>query len=82
MRIPPYLLILLIASVACFGAACDDDDDGSASNAPADHTVNQDGVRHLTGLRDPENNCTACHGEDLRGSETAPSCYSCHGKEW
>jgi hypothetical protein len=82
VRIPRYLLFLLIASVACFGAACDDDDDNGSSNAPADHTVSQDGVRHLTGLRDPENNCTACHGENLQGGDTAPSCYSCHDKEW
>ena len=31
---------------------------------------------------DPEANCVACHGADLRGSATAPSCFTCHGQEW
>ncbi|MGK2906661.1 MAG: c-type cytochrome [Desulfuromonadales bacterium] len=27
-------------------------------------------------------NCVTCHGADLRGSGSAPSCYSCHGQKW
>jgi mono/diheme cytochrome c family protein len=27
-------------------------------------------------------NCVSCHGADLRGSGSAPSCYSCHDKKW
>jgi mono/diheme cytochrome c family protein len=27
-------------------------------------------------------NCVSCHGTDLRGSGSAPSCYTCHGKKW
>jgi len=43
----------------------------------------QDGVIHMEGLRDPVNNCTACHGDDLRGGDDGePSCYSSHGKKW
>jgi len=26
--------------------------------------------------------CVSCHGTDLRGSGSAPSCYSCHGQKW
>ncbi|MBE0577060.1 MAG: hypothetical protein IH613_14340 [Desulfuromonadales bacterium] len=26
--------------------------------------------------------CVSCHGTDLRGSSSAPSCYSCHGQKW
>ena len=70
-------LIIVLAGLA----ACDEDDESRPSNAPSDHTVSQDGVRHRPGLRDPENNCTGCHGTDLRGG-AGPSCYSCHGKQW
>ncbi len=64
-------------------AACGDDDATGPSNAPASHTVSQDGVRHLPGLRDPEANCVACHGADLQGGENGePSCFSCHGRKW
>lgn len=51
-------------------------------NPPQDHTVSKDGRMHKTGLGDPVTNCTTCHGSDLRGSETAPSCYECHSKKW
>ena len=54
----------------------------SENEAPADHTVNQDGVRHKSGLNDPEVNCVACHGADLRGGQVGVSCYQCHGKKW
>ena len=79
----PRLILALLLVLAAGLAACDDDDDYGPSNAPADHTVSQDGVRHLSGLRDPENHCTGCHGTDLRGGENdEPSCYQCHGQEW
>lgn len=26
--------------------------------------------------------CMACHGADLRGSEEAPSCFTCHKNRW
>jgi mono/diheme cytochrome c family protein len=32
--------------------------------------------------RNGTNDCVSCHGADLRGSGSAPSCYSCHGKKW
>lgn len=77
--------VLLFAVVLLGSAvACDDDDDITGSgNAPASHTVNEDGVRHLPGLMNPQANCTACHGADLMGGNNGePSCFSCHGQEW
>ena len=72
----------LVAAGGVLGA-CGDDDATGPSNAPASHTVSEDGVRHLPGLRDPETNCVACHGADLRGGENGePSCTACHGREW
>ena len=77
---------VLMALVAVAPLACSDDDDDEftgPSNAPASHTISQDGVRHLPGLNDPETNCVACHGADLRGGNGGePSCYTCHGQEW
>jgi len=51
-------------------------------NPPEDHTISKEGKMHKPGLSDPGTNCSNCHGSDLRGSDTAPSCYECHGKEW
>lgn len=56
--------------------------DKTTSETPSDHNVNEHGVMHKSGLRDPENNCVGCHGSDLRGGDSAPSCYSCHNKKW
>ena len=75
--------ILAAFSLAPLGCSDDDDDELTGpSNAPASHTISQDGVRHLPGLMDPEANCVACHGADLRGGASAPSCFTCHGQEW
>jgi len=52
------------------------------SNAPADHTINKDGRMHKPGLNDPQDNCTECHGTELQGTDSAPSCLKCHDKEW
>lgn len=76
----------LVALLAAAPLGCSDDDDDEftgPSNAPADHTVSKDGVRHLPGLNDPTTNCVACHGADLRGGNNGePSCFTCHGQEW
>ena len=74
----------LVALVAVAPLGCDDDDEVTGpSNAPANHTVSQEGVRHLPGLRDPAANCVACHGADLRGGNNGePSCFTCHGQKW
>ena len=64
--------------------ACGDDDDSTApEDAPPGHTVVRDGVAHALGLNDPTQECTGCHGADLRGGANGePSCFSCHGREW
>jgi hypothetical protein len=51
-------------------------------NPPEDHLISKEGKMHKPGLNDPVTNCASCHGSELRGSETAPSCYECHGKKW
>jgi cytochrome c553 len=73
------LLILAIISLA-LALAC-----GSASryDAPADHTKDKDGARHLPGLKDPLKLCVSCHGADLQGGTDAKaSCFECHSKQW
>lgn len=49
---------------------------------PSNHTISKGGAQHAPGLYDPENECTGCHGSNLRGGGEAPSCYSCHSKQW
>jgi len=46
------------------------------------HTVMKYGYAHAEAFNSPQNNCTGCHGADLRGSASAPSCYQCHGAKW
>ncbi|MGD8937888.1 MAG: hypothetical protein PVJ72_00820 [Gammaproteobacteria bacterium] len=54
----------------------------AARRLPSNHTDSQDGYRHAPGKNNPYTNlCTVCHGADLRGY-LAPSCYTCHGREW
>jgi hypothetical protein len=79
------ILRLTMAGWAVIGLAlaCDSSESTLPEDAPPGHTVNQDGVAHAPGLNDPTENCTACHGADLRGGDAGqPSCYSCHGQEW
>lgn len=61
---------------------CDSTTEPSNSNAPADHTVNKNGVMHKSGLTNPSSNCVSCHGSDLKGGSAGVSCYSCHGQKW
>jgi len=54
----------------------------AARRLPSNHTDSQHGYLHAPGKNYPYTNmCTVCHGADLRGY-LAPSCYSCHGREW
>ena len=55
---------------------------GSAPDSPYPHTVNNDGIMHGAGIDDPLANCTECHGDQLEGTASTPSCYDCHGQRW
>jgi cytochrome c553 len=69
-------LLALVLFVGC-------SDETAPVNAPPGHTVNEHGTAHAPGHENPEANCTACHGADLRGGDDGePSCFSCHGREW
>ena len=72
----PIFLLLMLLSCEKYTAP------ETNYNPPEDHTISKEGKMHKPGLGDPETNCSNCHGSDLRGSETATSCYECHGKEW
>ncbi|MDH5559700.1 MAG: hypothetical protein OEY59_02445 [Deltaproteobacteria bacterium] len=54
------------------------------SQMPSD--VNHSGLsgtaKHGEGLMDPLYNCIGCHGGDLKGLKSAPSCYKCHLNKW
>ncbi len=54
---------------------------GAQHNPPADHLKDRKGVRHKSGSKQATQNCSPCHGADLRGG-AGPSCYTCHGQEW
>jgi hypothetical protein len=54
-----------------------------ASKLPKTHTVDHGGVMHAPGAGDnPTQKCGACHGRDLKGSKTGPSCFDCHDQMW
>ncbi len=71
---------------SCFQCHGQTWDDGSAtvSNAPADHSISNDGFRHHPSLRTPSGACTTCHGAALQGDpvQKTPNCYLCHGQLW
>ncbi len=58
-------------------------DSTAPEGGPAGHDVRISGVFHANGLNAPTQNCTQCHGADLRGGDNGePSCFSCHGQVW
>jgi cytochrome c553 len=76
-----YVIMVVLLSVLIV-VACNDSVTAPNSTSPDDHTINRGGVRHKSGYTDPVNNCTACHGDDLRGGSAAVSCFKCHGQKW
>ena len=50
--------------------------------SPEVHNVNMNGVLHGAGLFSPADNCSQCHGADLRGGTVGVSCYACHTDRW
>ena len=85
-RLPVLARALAVALALSFGgaAACSDTATApGAGSAPESHTVLRSGVTHAPGLTDPLQNCTSCHGADLRGGANGqPSCFTCHGQKW
>ena len=77
------LTTLFVCGIGGLFAACSDDDGTGPEDTPASHTVVRNGVAHAPGLNDPTQNCTQCHGADLRGgTDDEPSCFTCHGQKW
>lgn len=68
------LRTLLACCVLTFALACGYD-------PPADHTESHGGYMHKPGGQQAMDNCTTCHGADLKGDQ-GPSCYTCHGQQW
>ena len=59
--------------------------DSETSRGDANHTINNGGYFHHTGLTSPTTNCVACHGANLTGDESRsgnPSCFLCHEQKW
>ena len=52
------------------------------SDKPEDHTRSLGGAFHKTDLTHPDKYCINCHGNDLLGKNTAPSCFHCHADLW
>ena len=76
-----FIILMGLALLAIVGGC--GSDDAVPVNAPEGHSVVESGVAHASGLKDPENNCSDCHGEDLAGGDDGePSCFSCHGRKW
>jgi len=73
-------LSVAVAIVALF-IGCENTSDPKY-NPPADHTINQSGYMHKSGLNQPLTNCVSCHGADLKGGSTGVSCFECHGTKW
>jgi hypothetical protein len=54
---------------------------GTTAIRPADHVKDRKGALHKSGGKQAMQNCTPCHGADLRG-DAGPSCYTCHNQKW
>lgn len=78
------IVVLILAGLACFDTNPYRAGETRASGfKPLAHDVPLAGVDHASGLCDPVNFCSACHGSDLRGGTNGePSCYECHGALW
>jgi hypothetical protein len=74
--------IFMMGFLLIFAVNCSKTDIRPQYNPPPDHTVNNDGVLHKSGLKDPFTNCVGCHGADLKGGSAPVSCYECHGVMW
>lgn len=75
------LKVTVILGMIALFAGCENAND-TKYNPPADHTINQSGYMHKSGLNQPLVNCVSCHGSDLKGGTTGVSCFECHGTKW
>ncbi len=56
---------------------------GTGRAQPTPHDVVIGGFNHAQGYCQPQANCAACHGTDLKGGANGePSCLQCHGALW
>lgn len=81
MKNRTLLKITMILAVIVLFIGCENANDPKY-NPPADHTINQSGYMHKSGLNQPLVNCVSCHGSDLKGGTTGVSCFECHGTKW
>ncbi|MHC1730559.1 MAG: hypothetical protein AB9888_00785 [Bacteroidales bacterium] len=81
MKTRTSVKVMMMLAVMALFIGCEKTN-SSGYNPPADHTVNQDGYMHKSGLTQPLTNCVSCHGADLRGGSTGVSCFECHGTKW
>ncbi len=82
-RARSVFLFFALAHFLGFAPLACSDSSTAPGDAPEGHTVMKDGVPHASGLNDPLQNCTSCHGANLGGgSQGQPACTSCHGEKW
>lgn len=81
MKAHKSVTVLMTLLLSALFVGCEKTNDPKY-NPPADHTINQSGYMHKSGLNQPLVNCVACHGSDLRGGSTGVSCFECHGTKW
>ncbi len=74
-RVGTIMISVTLLVTLTFIVCCSDEDEYPQYNPPSDHTINNDGVLHKSGLSDPTLNCVACHGIDLKGGASQVSCY-------
>ncbi len=85
---------LLLALPACFPQKPDQGDTQPAQPVDTDPDTDGDtdtafhgegwilGDAHGLAAKLQEHECTSCHGEDLLGGTTGPSCDDCHNESW
>ncbi len=78
------IVVLILAGLACFDTNPHRAGESKTPGfKPLSHDLSYAGVGHASGLCDPVNYCSACHGADLRGGTSGqPSCYECHQALW
>ena len=81
MKIGVSVKLSVAVAMAALFIGCENANDPKY-NPPADHTINQSGYMHKSGLNQPLVNCVACHGSDLNGGTSGVSCFECHGTKW